>query len=317
MNSDPSVCLFVGDDLGRYGFGHGHPFGPERMHVFWEAVQEQGLDKQVQLCEPQTTTRDVIEQFHSAAYVDKVIARSISGEGFLDAGDTPAFPGMLEAASFVVGTTLAALDKIMDGNCKRAFVPIAGLHHARRNTAAGFCVFNDCGVAIEVLRSRYGLQRIAYVDIDAHHGDGVFYEFENDPDLIFADLHEDGKFLYPGTGDVSETGKGEADGTKLNVPMPPDATDEMFMKVWPTVEAFLEKSQPEFIILQCGADSIAGDPITHLRYSEAAHAHATRRLCHLADAHCDGRLLALGGGGYNHNNIAHAWTAVLQALVDA
>ena len=134
----------------------------------------------------------------------------LAGACSADDGDTPARPGIFDAASVAVGTTMAAVDAIMQGEAKRAFVPIAGLHHAGRDCAAGFCVFNDCGVAAEYLRAKYGVTRIAYVDIDAHHGDGVFYGFEDDPDLIFADIHEDGRYLYPGTGAVTETGRGPA-----------------------------------------------------------------------------------------------------------
>ncbi len=217
----------------------------------------------------------------------------------------------------VVGSVLDALARIMDGTCRRAFVPIAGLHHATRDSAAGFCVFNDCGVAIETLRQIYGLQRVAYVDIDAHHGDGVFYSFEADPDLAFADLHEDGRYLYPGTGGAEETGSGAGHGMKLNLPMDMQAGDEAFFAAWDRAEAFVDAHAPEFILLQCGADSIAGDPITHLQYTPAAHAHAARRLCALADRHCQGRLLALGGGGYNRDNLARAWTAVLAELAGA
>jgi acetoin utilization protein AcuC len=199
---------------------------------------------------------------------------------------------------------------------KKAFIPIAGLHHARRDIAAGFCVVNDCGIAIEALLQKYQLQRVAYVDIDAHHGDGVFYSFEEEPRLIFADIHEDGRYLYPGTGAITESGKGEAKGTKLNVPMPPQSSDELFFKMWLHVENFLEKHRPQFILFQCGADSIRNDPITHMEYSEKAHAHATRRLAEIAERHCDGKLLAMGGGGYNHDNIAKTWTAVVDALAD-
>jgi acetoin utilization protein AcuC len=241
----------------------------------------------------------------------------VTGEGYLDYGDTPAFAGVYEAAATVAGSVLAAVRALVQGGCKRAFVPIAGLHHARRDSAAGFCVFNDCGIAIEVLRAEHNIRRVAYVDIDAHHGDGVFYAFEEDPDLIFADIHEDGHFLYPGSGGVGETGKGPAVGTKLNIPAPPDAGDEFFLRAWEHVEAFVRKAAPEFIILQCGADSIAGDPITHLRFSPSAHGHAAQRLCAVADDYAQGRLLALGGGGYNRNNLARAWTAVVTAMVEA
>ncbi len=123
-------------------------------------------------------------------------------------------------------------------------------------------MFNDCGIAVELLRKRNGLKRIAYVDIDAHHGDGVYYAFEDDPDLIFADIHEDGRYLYPGTGRSDETGKGAARGTKLNLPVPPGSDDAVFAAEWPKVLAHVERHEPEFIILQCGADSLDGDPIT-------------------------------------------------------
>jgi acetoin utilization protein AcuC len=310
------VCVYIGDQLAAYGFGRGHPFGPDRLDAFWREARETGLDRQVRQCSPVASTREAIERFHTPAYVARVIAQSASGTGFLDAGDTPAPQGIYESACFVVGSVLDAVERLLNGGCRHAFVPIAGLHHARRDAAAGFCVFNDCGIAIETLRHVYGVQRVAYVDIDAHHGDGVFYSFEDDPDLWFADLHEDGRFLYPGTGSVSETGSGVAQGTKLNIPMPPDADDALFFKAWEPVEAFIDAASPEFILLQCGADSIAGDPITHLRYTPAAHRHAASRLCRLAAKHCTGRLLALGGGGYNRDNLAAAWTAVVAALLE-
>jgi acetoin utilization protein AcuC len=265
---------------------------------------------------PRLATRAELELFHTAAYVDRVIELSALGTGLLDHGDTPAFPGVYEAAARVVGGTLEALAAIVAGPARRAFIPIGGLHHAGRDTAAGFCVFNDCGVAIEVARRMHGLQRVCYVDIDAHHGDGVFYAYESDPTLAFADLHEDGRFLYPGTGARSETGTGAARGTKLNVPMPPGADDAAFRDAWEEVERYVDASHPELILLQCGADSLGGDPITHLAYTEEAHAHAARRLVALADRH-GGRLLAMGGGGYNRRNLARAWTRVVEALAGA
>ena len=310
-----SPCVYIGEALAAYGFGAGHPFGPDRLDAFWQYARAQGVDQHVQLCRPVAASRDELSCFHSADYIDRVIARSESGEGYLDGGDTPAVPGIYDSARVVVGSVLDAIRRILAGECPRAFVPIAGLHHARRDSAAGFCVFNDCGVAIETLRRQHAVQRIAYVDIDAHHGDGVFYSFEEDPGLIFADLHEDGRFLYPGTGRETETGRGAASGTKLNIPMPPQADDERFFAAWQRVETFIDAQQPEFILLQCGADSIAGDPITHLRYSPAAHRHATQRLLVLAERHAQGRLLAMGGGGYNRDNLARAWTAVVEALV--
>ncbi len=317
VTENTEVCLYYGEELARYGFGQGHPFGPDRLDAFWQEVQRQGLNQAARICPPATTDEQSIGRFHTTEYIARVKAQSATGEGFLDYGDTPAFPGVYEAANTVVGTTLDAVERIMAGTCRRALVPIAGLHHGHRDSAAGFCVFNDCGVAIESLLQEHKLERVAYVDIDAHHGDGVFYAFEENPAVIFADVHEDGHHLYPGTGHSSETGKGPARGTKLNLPMPPGADDALFLQRWPQVEDFLRQHKPQFILLQCGADSLGGDPITHMRYTRAAHAHATERLCALAEELCEGRLLAMGGGGYNRRNLAVAWTAVLSALVEA
>lgn len=314
MADKHQCCVYLGDELARYNFGEDHPFGPRRHHAFKQAFEAQELDKKVDILAPATTSRQAIELFHTHEYVDKVFEMSKTGSGYLDSGDTPAFIGMYEAASSVVGTVLDAIDRLMAGEYRHAFVPIAGLHHARRDNAAGFCVFNDCGIAIEYLRSRYGLKRVAYVDIDAHHGDGVYYGFEDDPDLIFADYHEDGRFLYPGTGAISETGKGKAKDTKLNIPMPPRATDREFEKIWPNVESYIRGNKPEFILLQGGADSIHGDPITHLQYSERSHAFAVERCCEIADEFCGGKVLVVGGGGYNLDNIAKTWTAMVSAL---
>jgi acetoin utilization protein AcuC len=308
--------VYQGEALARYGFGHGHPFGTDRLAAFWAGLQSRGLDTRVEAAEPVQADRDDIEAFHTPEYVDRVIEQSSTGDGYLDYGDTPAFPGVYEAAAHVVGSTLDAVARVLDGRARRAFVPIAGLHHARRHTAGGFCVFNDCGVAIEILRRRHGIERIGYVDIDAHHGDGVFYEFEDDPDLFVADIHEDGRFLYPGTGWRNETGLAAAEGTKLNVPLQPLAGDEQFFESWIQVEALLDSARPEFLILQCGADGLADDPITHLGYSKAVHAHAARRLGALADRHCQGRLIALGGGGYSRSNLSEAWGEVVRAFLE-
>lgn len=301
----------------HYGFGDGHPFGPDRFQAFWEEMRTRGLQARVRPIAARAASRTELETFHDAHYLHYVHEKCATGEGWLDDGDTPARPGILEAAEQVVGATLNAVDGVMSGAWQRAFVPIAGLHHAGRKHAAGFCVLNDIGVAIEQLRRAHGLQRVAYVDIDAHHGDGVFYAFEEDPELLLADMHEDGRYLYPGTGRADETGKGAAVGTKLNIPMPPGADDAVFHPAWERVEAYLRKGRPQFILLQCGADSIRGDPITHLRYTPAAHAHAAARLCALADEFCDGHIVALGGGGYNRRNLALAWSGVVEAFLDS
>jgi acetoin utilization protein AcuC len=313
--SAPTVTVVAGEAIARYGFPGGHPFGADRHEHFLRELNAQGLATAVNWAAPRIATDAELASFHTPTYIDFVRERSVLGKGYLDGGDTPAFPGVFEAAASVVGGTLVALEALMSGAARRAFVPIAGLHHAARAGAAGFCVFSDCGVAVEQLRRQYGIRRIAYVDIDAHHGDGVFYAFEEDADLRFADIHEDGRYLYPGTGAREETGRGAAVGTKLNLPMPPGSDDAAFLVAWQEIEAYLQRFQSDLILFQCGADSLAGDPITHLRFSEAAHAHAARRLCAIADSQGHGRVLGMGGGGYNPRNLAKAWTAVVSAFL--
>ncbi|MDH3693655.1 MAG: acetoin utilization protein AcuC [Gammaproteobacteria bacterium] len=310
------VTVYFGEDLTRYGFGEGHPFGPDRLYAFWEETVKQGLDNKINIAPPVACSEKDLLLFHSPDYVERVKSMSQSGNGYLDQGDTPAFPGIFEAASFVVGSDLDGLGKIISGETPRVFVPIAGLHHGRRDGAAGFCALNDCGVLIETLRQKFNIRRIAYVDIDAHHGDGVFYAFENDPDVVFADMHEDGRFLYPGTGFANETGKGDAVNTKLNIPMAPGSNDDAFHREWPRVEEFLRIAKPEIILLQAGADSIKNDPITDMEFTPAAHGYAAQRLCRLAEEFCQGRIIVMGGGGYNRTNLALAWNEVLKSLLN-
>ncbi|MFP4560328.1 MAG: acetoin utilization protein AcuC [Thiohalorhabdus sp.] len=309
------TCIYLGAALGAYGFGGGHPFGRDRMEAFRRRAAQKGLEDRVRVCTPVSADRDLLERFHVPEYVERVRTLSERGGGFLDLGDTPAEPGIFEAGSTVVGSAVDGAERLLRGDCAAVFLPIGGLHHARRDRASGFCVFNDCGVVIETLKRDHGLERIAYVDIDAHHGDGVFYELEADPAVWIADIHQDGRTLFPGTGGAEERGKGEAEGTKLNLPQPPGADERDFQAAWEEVEAHLDRARPEFIILQCGADSLAGDPLANLAFSPATHARAAARLQERA-AGCRGGLLALGGGGYNRENLAEAWTAVVAALAD-
>lgn len=317
MSKSRTVSLYIGDELGRYGFGDDHPFGEDRIHAFMDEMHRRQLDFQVRIFDPVSTDIDHLKLFHTPEYVAKVRDYSARGEGLLDYGDTPAYKGVFEDASFVVGTVLDATHKLMGGEVRRSFVPIAGLHHSMPDTAAGFCVFNDVGVAIKVLQRDYGLERIAYVDIDAHHGDGVFYPFEEDPEVIFADIHEDGRYNFPQTGFSHETGKGSARGRKLNIPLLPLAGDDDFLMMWEKVEGFLREWQPQFIFMNCGADGLDGDPLAHLHYSPLAHDRAARGLCKIAEEYAEGRLLGVGGGGYDLRNIGKAWTAVVNAFVEA
>ena len=308
------ACLFVGEALARYGFPDGHPLGADRQGAFLKEAEQRGLLTRVRACAPRLATNPEIGRFHTQSHIEKVRNAERDKLKFLDNGDTPVFPGVFEASANVVGAALDGLARVMQGECARSFQPIGGLHHAGREHSAGFCVFNDLGVVIETLRQQYGIRRIAYVDIDVHHGDGIFYAYEADPDLIFADIHEDGRYLYPGTGRQDETGKSAAKGTKLNIPLMPGAGDKEFLQAWPRVEEHLVRFEPEFFLFQCGADGLQGDPLAHLKYSAATHAHAAKRLVDIAERFSKGKLMAFGGGGYDRNNLAKAWSAVLREI---
>ena len=311
--------VLLGEELAKYGFGRSHPFNNNRMEAFWNRFKERVPDRSlIEIIEPTAANEETLLSFHDKSYVSLVRQYSQIGSGYLDAGDTPVYQGLFEAAATVVGASVKALDTVVEGTngSRHAFNPIGGLHHAYRGNASGFCVFNDIGIMILRARHKYGLKRIAYIDIDAHHGDGVFYEFETDPLTFIADVHEDGKYLFPGTGSREERGRGEAEGTKLNVPVAPGSTDKEFVASFNEVERFIDDiAKPELIILQCGADCIESDPLTHLRYSPESHKYASNSLHKLAHKYCDGRIIALGGGGYNLDNVGEAWTNVVLSFI--
>ena len=314
------TAVFFGDESSKYGFGITHPFNSNRIYSFWSKFEEMSLDKSNKIIieKPRLAHDEELQQFHTREYIDLVKDYSQSKRGFLDKGDTPAFEGMFEAACFVVGSSLKALDIVMTERDKilHSFNPIGGLHHAKRNSAGGFCIFNDIGIIITTAKKKYNLNRICYVDIDAHHGDGVYYEFENDPTVFIADIHEDGHFLYPGTGSKSETGLGDAKNTKLNIPLGPNSGDTEFIDAFKKVEEFIESNaKPELIILQCGTDGIRGDPLTHLQYSSNAHRYAAEKLHIISHKYCGGKIIALGGGGYNQENIGNGWTQVIRSFI--
>ncbi|MDV3244335.1 MAG: acetoin utilization protein AcuC [Nitrososphaerales archaeon] len=307
------VGVLEGEELLSYAFPSPHPFTGVRAARLWEELHKRNF--KVERLRPQKAERALIKLFHTEEHVKFVELASQLGYGTLDQGDTPAFKGVFEAAQYAVGSTLSAVDKVMSGELDHAFNPVGGLHHARRDSSAGFCVFNDIGVAVELLRKQHEVRRILYVDIDVHHGDGVYYSYESDPDLFIFDIHEDGRFLYPGTGSASEAGEGKAKGTKVNIPLAPGAGDVEFMQHLPRLEELARKAKPEFIIFQCGADGLRGDPIAGLNYSTSAHRAVGDLLHRLSHETCSGRIVALGGGGYVPENCANAWVSVFEALV--
>ena len=305
-----------GQESFLYSFPTGNPMNASRLMRFAEFLEERVRegDGDFRLVRPKAATESDLLVFHTQEFIDRVKEASTTGIGMMDEGDTPAFEGMYEASLFPVGNTLNALRMIMKGEVDHFFNPVGGLHHASPSEARGFCVFNDSVIAISRALGEYKLRSVAYVDIDAHHGDGVYYEFEPDPRVIIGDVHEDGRFLYPGTGGEQETGVGFGAGTKMNVGLPPGSGDPQFIEAFDRVEEFLRKWKPEMIFFQCGADGLAGDPITDLRYTPSVHAYAAKKLHRLAHEMCDGRILAMGGGGYDAGNVSAAWSAVVKEL---
>ncbi len=316
MTQTRRLCLVLGDELKLYSFPEPHPFRSDRYEAFLRRLRGEGLDTHpgVTVCGPRMASRDEVELFHDPDYVEFVARVSKGGVGYLDYGDTPAFPGVYEASLWVVGATLRALEAVLSGESLRAFNPVGGLHHARRNRAAGFCVFNDVGVALE-FALRAGVERILYVDVDAHHGDGVFYGFYADPRVWIFDVHEDGRYLYPGTGFRHEVGEGEARGTKLNVPLPPGAGDDELAEAAKELAEFADRAEPELVVLQAGADGLAADPLTHLSYTASGYLKFVEEVVKVAEKHARGRILAVGGGGYSREALASAWVGLLRKLL--
>jgi len=304
----------VGDALGRYGFPQGHPFGPDRQNAFWAETQAQGLDRRVQLRDPVLARRAELERFCEPEFVEFVAERSERGVGFFDYGDTPVFRGAFEAISHVAGSALDGLRQIMDGKVRRAFQPIGGLHHARRDAAAGFCVFNDTGIVIETLRAEFGIRKVAYIDIDVHHGDGTQAIFDADPDLCFASTHQSP--LYPGTGAASERGTGPGLGTKHNLPLPPGSGDAEFTAAWqtellPAVEAF----GPEAILVSAGYDAHRSDPLAELEVTEAGYRSVAEAIGRLSRARGLGGVALTLEGGYDLDALRQSTASTVAGLL--
>lgn len=317
MSLGCKVSVFYGQVSSTYSFPSDHPMSGARAIAFWRLMNNRKLNIAygIKIHEPVSASEKDLQLFHNPEYIKFVKQSSERGTGLLDKGDTPVFKGMFEASKYVVGSTLHGLQMIMNNKVDHAFNPIGGLHHARNNSAAGFCVFNDAAIAIIKAKKKYNLNRILYVDMDAHHGDGVFYSFYNDPEVFIIDIHEDGKFLYPGTGSQDETGTGEAKGTKMNIPVPPGTNDAGFKKIFNKVEKFILEIEPDLILFQCGGDCLKNDPTAHLDYTPETYRFAAEKIHQLAHKFCNGKVLAMGGGGYSPDNTAKAWVNVVESFL--
>jgi acetoin utilization protein AcuC len=305
------TALIHSDQYARFDYGPEHPLRMERLGLTWRLMEAYGLTTlpQAKLLAPEPADEAAIERFHAREYLEvlKAVSQGLmvpaAGRYGLGFGDNPIFPGVWEVSCLVAGGSLLAARLVAQGEVDRAFHFAGGLHHALPARASGFCYINDPVLAILALRERGW--RVVYVDIDAHHGDGVQFAFYRDPNVLTISTHERGDRLFPGTGFVDELGEGNGRGYSVNLPLEPFTDDEVYAEgfeavVPPLIEAF----KPDVIVAQLGIDSHRTDPLTHLALSVQGFAQSVKRIVELAP-----RLVALGGGGYDLPNVARAWTA--------
>jgi acetoin utilization protein AcuC len=322
------LATVVWDDaLTRYDFGPGHPFDPVRIRLTMELAAALGVlaEPTVTMVSPSPATDGELETVHDADYVEAVRRAGRDLEPDLRFGlgteDDPVFEGMHEAAALVVGATLAAAQAVWPvaaggaspGNVTAHAVNVAGgLHHAMRRAASGFCVYNDLAVAIKWLLAA-GAERVAYVDLDVHHGDGVQAAFYDDPRVLTISLHEHPATLFPGTGLPGDTGVGDGAGYAVNVALPAGTGDAGWLRAFDAVVPPLLRSfKPTVLVSQHGCDSHRLDPLAHLELSVDAQRSAQLMLHDLAHELCDGRWLATGGGGYALVQVVpRTWTHLL------
>jgi acetoin utilization protein AcuC len=302
----------------QFDYGPEHPLRMERLGLTWRLMEAYGLTRLpgARVERPEAASLERICRFHTREYVD--ILRAVSAGEFvphaarygLGPGDNPIFPGLWEAAELAAGGSLLAASLVAEGEADRAFHFAGGLHHALPDRASGFCYVNDAVLAVMRLRERGW--RVAYVDIDAHHGDGVQFAFYRDPDVLTISTHERGDRLFPGTGFVPEMGEGEGLGYAVNLPLQPFTDDEVYLPAFEAVvPPLLAAFKPDALVIQLGIDSHRTDPLTHLALTVQGFTQALRRLLPLAP-----RVVALGGGGYDLSNVARAWTRAWAVMND-
>ena len=310
-------ALVWDDQLVAYDFGRGHPLAPVRVELTHELIRACGLvdDGNVGEIDPVTVTEDELLGIHEEGYVAVVKRASDDPKGVRDLarglgpGDNPTFPRMHEASLGVCGASKAAAQAVWTGDALHAFNPAGGLHHAMPDRAAGFCVYNDPAVAIRWLLAN-GAERIAYIDVDVHHGDGVEAIFVDDPRVLTVSLHESGRFLFPGTGNRDDIGGPGARGSAANLPLFPGTTGDVWLRAFDeAVEPLVRAFGPQILVTQLGCDTHATDPLAHLALTVDDDAEIYARLHRLAHELCDGRWVATGGGGYQLVSVVpRAWT---------
>ncbi|ATY10744.1 acetoin utilization protein AcuC [Amycolatopsis sp. AA4] len=304
----------------KYDLGGQHPFNPVRLDLTVRLATELGVLDGVELLVPTAAGDEELLRVHAPEYLAAV--REAPNVGWdvghgLGTDDNPVFPGMHDATALVVGSTLLAARKIADGEVRRAVNIAGGLHHAMRDHASGFCIYNDCAIAISWLLD-HGFDRIAYVDTDVHHGDGVQAAFYDDPRVLTVSMHQHPFTLWPGTGYSAEIGKGKAAGTAVNVPLPPHTQDPGWLRAFDAVvPAVLQEFQPQLLVTQCGVDSHEEDPMADMSLSVDGHRTIYSTLRDLAERYANGRWLAVGGGGYQLIRVVpRSWTHLMATVLD-
>ncbi|MBW1982202.1 MAG: acetoin utilization protein AcuC [Deltaproteobacteria bacterium] len=292
-----------------FSYGMNHPLKIDRLRLTYELCQAYGLfdlaDSQLMESEPASEAE--VLRFHTRSYLEALKQASkgqlsssrVHGLGY---GDNPVFPGLWEWSLLHTGASLQGARLLSEGKARLAFNIAGGLHHALADRASGFCYLNDPVVAIHHFLEK-GM-RVLYLDIDAHHGDGVQWAFYHSPEVLTVSFHQDGRSLFPGTGSVSESGQGRGAGYAVNIPMLPGADDEVFLRGFRTlVPPLMDRFQPDVIVSQLGVDSLREDPLASLELTTNGFAEAVAMLLEF-----NLPLLALGGGGYHIFNVARAWT---------
>lgn len=309
----PTVVVWD-DALTQYDFGATHPMAPSRLELTARLCRELGLfsHDDVEVVGAPVATDDELLTVHDAQYVQAVRAASADpasadGSHGLGTEDDPAFAGMHEASARLAGGTLAAMQAVWSGRARHGVSFTGGMHHAMPDRAAGFCVYNDAAVAIAWALAN-GAQRVAYVDLDVHHGDGVERMFWDDPRVLTVSLHETGRLLFPGTG--APTDVGGAAGTAVNCALPPGTRDAPWLRAvdavaLPVVRAFA----PDVLVTQHGCDAHTLDPLAHLDVSVDGQRQGAEMMHRLAHEVCEGRWVCLGGGGYEVVDVVpRAWS---------
>ncbi|HVM00063.1 MAG TPA: acetoin utilization protein AcuC [Egibacteraceae bacterium] len=321
-----ATALIWNDDQLHYDFGPTHPLKPVRVELTVALIRACGLTaaEGVLTLPGAPFGDDDVVRLHTPEYVEVVRRLSADprrggGIGYgLGPGDNPVFPGMHEASLQVCGASVAAAQAVWEGRVSHAFNPAGGLHHAMADHAAGFCIYNDPAFAIEWLL-RQGAERVAYIDVDTHHGDGVQDLFYRDPRVLTVSLHESGRYLFPGTGFPEEVGDDDARGSSLNVPLAPSTPGEVYLEAFDAVVPdALDAFRPEVLVTQLGCDTHATDPLAHLMLTTDDYSQLARRLHDLAHRSARGRWVALGGGGYQIASVVpRAWTIYFAELTGA